>query len=234
MLVSAGIYWGIGQLQVKEYQSEISDLKSMVIEDESIPLSDSLYQSPYQNVFEQNKDMVAWLNIPNTRIDYPVLQTKDDEEYYLKKDFYGEENKNGSLLMAVTSDLDNKRSVILIHGHNMKSGEMFGELDQYTQKEYWEQNKNIILYTKNDERKYEIFAALYGKVLSEEEEGFRYYQYINNTDIEKMKEFQKYLEEKNIYQTDSTIELNDEIIILSTCSGIGKEGRFVVIGKRIN
>ena len=88
-------------------------------------------ENPYRDSFLANKDMAAWLQIPGTTVDYPVMWTPEDENYYLYRAFDGSENKNGSLILDTDSCLDPLTTNLIIHGHNMRSGAMFGNLLKY-------------------------------------------------------------------------------------------------------
>ena len=90
--------------------------------------------------------MAGWLVIPGTNIDYPVMWTPEDENYYLYKDFEGRKNSNGSLILDTDSCLDPLTTNLIIHGHNMKSGAMFGNLTDYEDPDYYKEHKNICLY----------------------------------------------------------------------------------------
>ena len=103
--------------------------------------------NPYREAFLSNEDMGAWLQIPGTDIDYPVMWTPEDEEYYLYRGFDGSENKNGSLILDTDSCLNPLTTNLIIHGHNMKSGAMFGCLTDYEDESYYQEHKDIILYT---------------------------------------------------------------------------------------
>ena len=103
--------------------------------------------NPYSDSFLANKDMAAWLQIPGTNIDYPVMWTPEDETYYLYRAFDGSENKNGCLLLDNESCVDPLTTNLIIHGHNMKSGAMFGNLTDYENQDFYKEHKNIILYT---------------------------------------------------------------------------------------
>ena len=116
--------------------------------------------NPYADSFLANKDMAAWLQIPGTNIDYPVMWTPEDETYYLYRAFDGSENKNGCLLLDDESCVDPLTTNLIIHGHNMKSGAMFGNLTDYENQDFYKEHKNIILYTEECQRNYEIIAVL--------------------------------------------------------------------------
>ena len=99
--------------------------------------------NPYADSFLANKDMAAWLQIPGTNIDYPVMWTPEDETYYLYRAFDGSENKNGCLLLDDESCVDPLTTNLIIHGHNMKSGAMFGNLTDYENQDFYKEHKNI-------------------------------------------------------------------------------------------
>ena len=98
--------------------------------------------NPYAESYLANKDMAGWLVIPGTNIDYPVMWTPEDENYYLYKDFEGRKNSNGSLILDTDSCLDPLTTNLIIHGHNMKSGAMFGNLTDYEDPDYYKEHKN--------------------------------------------------------------------------------------------
>lgn len=195
--------------------------------------STDTYISPYHHVFEMNQDMVAWLNISGTTIDYPVMQTIGDEEYYLYRNFDGEKDKNGSLLLDTDSDLNQLGSNLIIHGHNMRSGAMFGSLDEYRESSYGKKHNRMYLYTREEEREYELIAVFRSKVFEQEEEAFKYYQYFGGRDDESFEEFYQNIKKMSIYDTEVTAKSGDEFLTLSTCSYHTKNGRFVVVGKRV-
>ena len=185
-------------------------------------------------IFEMNSDMVAWLKIPDAKVDYPVMQTKEDEEHYMYRDFYGEPDKNGCLVLAAAANVDPPSGNLLIHGHNMKSGEMFGELDLYKDQEYEKRHSIMVLYTENEERTYQIMAVFFGKVLNQEEDGFRYYRFFGTDDEEEFHAFYDEVKARSFYDTGVTADKDDELIMLSTCTNRGKRERLVIVGKRIS
>ena len=238
IFITIGLIGGIyQQMQKQQHDQTMDSLRVQVKEDIVIDekkISKDEYQSPYEDIFVQNKDCVAWLKIPGTKVDYPVMHTPDEEDYYLYKNYYGEADKNGCLILASFCDMEKNMTNTLIHGHNMKSGEMFGDLDSYKDMSFATEHKSIDLYTKEQEKHYEVIAAFYGKVLSVDEEGFRYYQFFQAKSEEEFDEFIANIEKLNLYNSEITATYGDELITLSTCSNVGKEGRFVVIGKRVD
>lgn len=233
-LVYSGYQWIIA----RNHAEQINELKTYVRTQEPETgegeAQEETYVSPYKEIFDMNSNMVAWLKIPDAKVDYPVMQTREDEEYYMYRDFYGEPDKNGCLVLAAAADIDRPTKNLLIHGHNMRSGEMFGELDLYKDQEYEKQHDTITLYTQNDERTYQIMAVFYGKVLNQEEDGFRYYRFFGTDDEEEFKAFYDEVKSRSFYDTGVTADKDDELITLSTCTNRGKRDRLVIVGKRIS
>ena len=130
----------------------------------------------YEKLHEENGDLVGWLTIPGTAIDYPVMQ-KAGNEYYLHHDFYGEEDKHGCLFVKDIADVDTPGDCFIIYGHNMKDGTMFGDLDEYRSEAYYREHPRLRFDSLYEEREYEIMAVFLSRVYKEGEEGFRYYDF---------------------------------------------------------
>lgn len=116
----------------------------------------------YQKEAEKvNPDIYAWITIPDTKIDYPVLQRPDDNGYYLTHGQDGEENPAGALFTEGYNNKDFQDPITVIYGNNMDDGSMFGTLDKYADSRYMEEHPYIYIYTDNGEteRKYQVFAA---------------------------------------------------------------------------
>lgn len=224
-------YWQnhMHQETLNELRTQISDGERNTTE--TNPKKE--YISPYEAIFSENADCVAWLKIPDTKVDYPVMHTPREEEYYLYRDFYGEDDKNGCLILAASSDIEAPSTNLLIHGHNMKSGEMFGDLDYYKDISYMQEHEEIRLYTRKEECHYVVMAAFYGKIMKEKEEGFRYYRFFQANSQEEFEEYYRNVKKRSLYDSGVTAQYGDELITLSTCSNVGKEGRFVVVAKRV-
>ena len=186
----------------------------------------------YERLFEANADMIGWLNIPGTQIDYPVMQTLEDEEYYLRRNFYKEKDKNGCLLMDTDSDIHMAGANLIIHGHNMKSGDMFGTLQDYQDQEYGMEHNKLYLYTRDEKREYELIAVFFSKVYLQTDQVFKYYQYFGGEDQDAFDSFYSNIKKLSLYDTGAEAEYGDEFLTLSTCAYQTKNGRFVVVAKK--
>jgi len=189
--------------------------------------------NPYRDSFLANSDMAAWIQIPGTVIDYPVMWTPRDEEYYLYRDFNGRENKNGCLILDTDSSLDPLTTNLIIHGHNMKSGEMFGRLTDYEDPAYCEDHKNIILYTKDVQRNYEVISVFRSQVYKKSDQVFKYYKFFQADTEEEFDDFYQNIMDMSLYDTNVTAEFGDHFLTLSTCVYHVEQGRLVVVAKEV-
>ena len=189
--------------------------------------------NPYADSFLANKDMAAWLWVPGTDIDYPVMWTPEDETYYLYRAFDGSENKNGCLLLDNDSCLDPLTTNLIIHGHNMKSGAMFGNLTDYENQDFYENHKNIILYTEECQRNYEVIAVFRSQVYRKTDQVFKFYKFFQADTQEEFDDFYNNIKQLSQYDTGVTAEFGDHFLTLSTCVYHVKQGRFVVVAKEV-
>ena len=243
-VVCLGIFAGISyyNARVEKHSQEtvqqlrsIRDLKITPKEDndQADTEKQDVITTSYERLFAANPDMIGWLNIPGTQIDYPVMQTPEDEEYYLRRNFYKEKDKNGCLLMDTDSDIHLAGANLIIHGHNMKSGAMFGTLLDYQEQEYGMEHNKMYLYTRDEQREYELIAVFFSKVYSQTDQVFKYYQYFGGEDQDAFDSFYSNIKKLSLYDTGVEAEYGDEFLTLSTCAYQTKNGRFVVVAKRI-
>ncbi|MCM1304858.1 MAG: class B sortase [Lachnospiraceae bacterium] len=190
--------------------------------------------NPYRDAFLANEDMGAWLQIPGTDIDYPVMWTPRDEEYYLHRDFDGSANDNGCLILDTDSCLDPLTTNLIIHGHNMRSGAMFGTLTDYEKESFCQEHKDIILYTEECQRNYEVIAVFRSQVFRKSDKVFKFYQFFQADTQEEFDDFYDNIKEMSLYDTGVTAEFGDHFITLSTCVYHVENGRFVVVAKEVD
>ena len=183
-------------------------------------------------IYALNNDLVGWIKIEDTVIDYPVVQTKDSD-FYLEHDFYKKENINGQIILDSKCDPYTPSYNLIISGHHMRNGSMFGNLPLYKSKEYWEEHKVFRFDNLLSHGTYVIFAAFASADYDEDEAGFRY-----NKDIRFRIDAEQWLAEvhKNkLYDTKIDAEFGDEFITLTTCDRSARsDGRFVVVGRKLH
>ena len=185
----------------------------------------------YDRLRQQNRDFVGWVCIEETGIDYPVMWTPRDESYYLYRAFDGSENKNGCLILDTDSCLDPLSTNLIIHGHNMKSGAMFGNLTDYEDPDFYENHKNIILYTEECQRNYEVIAVFRSQVYRKTDQVFKFYKFFQADTQEEFDDFYNNIKQLSQYDTGVTAQFGDHFLTLSTCVYHVEQGRFVVVAK---
>lgn len=186
----------------------------------------------YETLYNKNKKLIGWLKIDDTNIDYPVMQTANNE-YYLDHNFNQEYDKNGSLFLDASCDVVNRNTNLIIYGHHMKSGKMFGNLNSYSSREYCEKHSTISFDTIYEKGLYQVMYVFRSRIFNEDEVVFKYYQFL---DAASEKEFASNMQEMaalSLYDTGVTAVFGDELLTLSTCDSSEQDGRFVVVAKRI-
>lgn len=222
-----------GEVPVTETSPEENVDDSQAPEEslEEIPVV--LTDNPYQDSFLANTDMAAWLKIEGTKIDYPVMWTPRDENYYLYRSFEGKDDNNGCLILDTDSSLDPLTTNLIIHGHNMRSGAMFGTLTDYEKQDFAKEHNIITLYTKERERRYEVIAVFRSQVYRKTDQVFKFYKFFQADTQEEFDDFYQNIKSLSLYDTGVTAEFGDSFITLSTCVYHVEQGRFVVVAKEI-
>lgn len=186
----------------------------------------------YSELYKMNTDLAGWITIEGTDIDYPVMQTPDEFDYYLKRNFSKERSNHGCIFVGEGNDLAEPSDNITLYGHNMMDGSMFAGLHKYANKEKWEENSMIIFNTLYEYHVYKIFAVF--KTSASVDEGFRYHQFVNADSEEEFNAFVNECKELSFYDTGITPVYGDKLITLSTCEYTLTNGRLVVAAYRIS
>lgn len=238
-----GVYYYFAERTQSDYEN-LSDLRgndSIVMrtpnvtihytdEEEDVELT---ILEEYQTLYNKNKRLIGWLEIDGTNIDYPVMQTTDNE-YYLDHNYNQEYDKNGSLFLDAECDVVRRNTNLIIYGHHMKSGKMFGNLNQYSSESYCKEHSIIRFDTIYEKGTYEVMYVFRSKIYNEDEIVFKYYQFF---DAASEREFNSNMNEMaaiSLYDTGVTASYGDELLTLSTCDSSETDGRFVVVAKRIS
>ncbi len=212
-----------------------SDGNGVGIEENSASSSEILLK--FTQLYSENQDFAGWLRIPGTKIDYPVMSREGDNNYYLDKNFEQQHDKNGLLILDYRSSIQGGTvsggQNLIIYGHNMRTGVMFGTLKNYKEKSFCDEHMTISFDTLYEECEYRVVAAMLGSVAYEDEDVFRYYDAIDISTEEAFNAFRENIIGNAIYTTDESIEYGDSCLILSTCDNYKEDGRFVVVAKKV-
>ena len=184
----------------------------------------------YAELFWQNPDMVGWIRIDGTAIDYPVVQNPDAPDYYLEHNFSREYSKLGTPCLQEDCDVTRSDNLI-IYGHHIKGGKMFGALMSYRDKKFYEEHPIIRFDTLTRRGEYEIIAVF--KTVAYRADGFRYYDFVYAEDQAAFDAYVEKCRELSLYDTGVSAEYGDRLLTLSTCEFSVKNGRLVVVAKEI-
>ena len=196
---------------------------------ESVPDGEETL-SNFESLLGKNSDMVGWISVAGTGINYPVMQTKSNPNYYLKRNFNKEYSDLGVPYVQENCDLSASDNII-IYGHHIKGGKMFGSLDKFTSKSFYDKHRIIQFNTLTEQREYQIIAVF--KTIAYSASGFRYYDFVNAEDEADFNAYVSRCKELALYDTGVTAKYGDRLLTLSTCKRFVENGRLVVVAKKI-
>ncbi len=191
----------------------------------------------YINLYNQNKRLIGWLEIADIDgepfLEYPVMQTTDNE-YYLTHGFNQENDKNGCIFMDCNCDAIKPSDNLILYGHHMQSGRMFGNLVKYEDYNFYLTHKIIKFDTIYEHGEYEVMYAFRTSLKTENDISFKYYQFIDCNGAEEFNSYMNEMAQMALYDTGVTAVWGDHLLTLSTCDYEEKNGRFAVVARRIN
>lgn len=237
-----GVYYYLADKNQTEYDN-LADLKgnttlaaglpSVTInytEEEEIELT---VLEEYETLYNKNKKLIGWLKIDDTSIDYPVMQTSNNE-YYLDHNYNQEYDKNGSLFLDKDCDIVHRNTNLIIYGHHMRSGKMFGNLNKYSSEDYCKKHSTIQFDTIYEKGTYEVMYVFRSRIYNEDEVVFKYYKFLDAASEKEFNSNMKEMASLSLYDTGVTAGFGDELLTLSTCDNSETDGRFVVVAKKID
>lgn len=238
-LVAGGMVWRHCS-EAKESADAFEAVAEMVKEEPEVPFEqepveeettpEPTISEKYLAVYQQNSDFVGWLTIEGTDIDYPVMQTPQEPDYYLKRGFDGSYSRYGVPYMqsnCVIGTSDN----LIIYGHNMNNGTMFADLCEYEQEEFYQEHKTVRFDTLYEEAEYEIIAAF--KTVAYSDSGFAYHHFVHADDQTEFDSYVSRCRELALYDTGVSAQYGDQLLTLSTCEYSRTDGRMVIVAKKI-
>lgn len=256
MLCAVGIYTFSNAYSSYKSNKKVRELQSLIVRDEigtealgsaqaietasmqpdvEIPVEaqENAVLPEYSGLYALNGDLAGWLTIEGTDIDYPVMWTGQDSSYYLSHNFDKEEDKNGLLVLDYRCDVEDRQQNRLIHGHNMRSGTMFGGLKKYMEPDYYQEHKYITFDTVYEHGCYEVVAVFLSQIFDSDSEVFKYYNCLDMSEEEDYRYFIDNIDKIKLYDTDAATKFGDTFIILSTCDYSQENGRLVVVARRM-
>jgi len=242
----------IGRYYFTIYRSEkrVKDLKKLingqiVINDENGENGDEGYevnlvsynnkeiQQKFLEVYKSNQDFMGWLTVDGTDIDYPVMYTPEDEEFYLRREFDKKWSVEGTPFIAGGCDPLKPTDNVIIYGHNMNTGTLFGALTKFEDESFLKKHKYVEFDTVKEDAVYEIIAVFRTEINVYDASTFRYYTYFDFENKKEFKDYVKRAKEAGTYDIETTAKYGDKLLTLSTCSYHNDRGRLVVVCKRV-
>lgn len=203
-------------------------------EEPTVPTETERVMLPHmKELYDQNPDIIGWIKIDGTKLDYPVMWTPNDKWKYDHLSFEQQYDYGGVPYLNEECDVDLPTTNLLIYGHNMANGTQFRTVMYYQQMHYWKEHPTISFTTLYEEREYEVLAAFYDRIYYKAEKCFKYYNFINPETEEEFNEGIEYFKSHSLYDTGVDAEFGDQLLTLVTCAYHVEDGRFVVVAKLI-
>ena len=222
-----------------KYKQEDNEYKDLATKKEEINTNNNtniddvtnLVLEYYQKLHEINNDMIGWIKIEGTVIDYPVMHKPNNEDYYLSHTFYKKYSLSGTPFASKNYKTNNNN--ILIYAHNTNNQTLFGQLLKYKDKSFYDKYQYINFDTLEETSTYQIISVFNSRVFYEDEEVFKYYKMDYNLNEKEFNHYIENIKQLSLYDTGITANYGEKLITLSTCSNEIEDGRIVVVAKKI-
>lgn len=198
----------------------------------TLPPEEAPILPEYAPLLEMNPDIVGWIQIERTQINYPVMQSPNEPDFYLDHNFDQQYSTRGCIYVEEACDVFSPSDNITIYGHHMRDGSMFTHLMSYTSLSHWKKYPYVLFDTLTEHHTYEIFAVF--TTTATVTKGFPYHNFIDAADEKEFDDFINGCISRSIYDTGIIPEYGDKVICLSTCEYSQSNGRLVVCAVRID
>lgn len=211
------------------------EIAAVIKKDDNSTISSSTTKKPlldiYQELYNKNNNYIGWLYVEDTDIEYPVMKGPDNK-FYLSHNIDKSYDKYGMLIMDTYCDYGYSCPQLIIYGHNVNNGDLFGDLLFYKDKGYINYHPTISFDSVYDHNEYKVFAVLVTSItVAQNEIGlFTKWNFDNEQSYD---DFIKWTKDNSLYDIEFTPTYDDEILTLVTCEHSNDEGRFVVLAAKI-
>ncbi len=230
-------FYSIDAAKQDKAQQELIEIVTADVSDEELILydDDEFFIPEYYELYTQNNDMAGWIKIEDTKINYPVMQSLGRPEYYLRRGFDKAYTFHGIPFVQENCNLETDKisDNIVIYAHNMDDGSMFGDLEKFLKKSFWEEHKTFSFDTLTQRGEYEIISVFKTRAYTDTEESFKYYHFVNASTESEFNDFIVKCKALALYDTGVSAEYGDKLVTLSTCEYSQENGRLVVVAKRV-
>ena len=218
---STGDYTDATGIGTPDYDEDLSD-EEMAAEEAA-----KAYEK-YGALYEQNNDFVGWIQIDGTNINYPVMQTPDNPDYYLKHSFENTWSDYGVPYLDEACVIGQSNNLV-IYGHHMSNGSMFCDLELYSDPAFCMDHPVIRFDTLTSFGEYEVIAVFR---YNTNQETFRYDREVN-MDETRFSWFMEQVHARELFSTGKDASFGDQLLTLSTCEYTYKNGRLVVVARKV-
>ena len=185
----------------------------------------------YAIIYQKNSDLVGWIKIDGTRVNYPVMQTPEWVNFYLTRDFYKKNSRHGAIYANESANINTPSDNVTLYGHRMADGSMFASLHNYSDIEFYKKYPYITFDTLTEHHTYQIMSVF--RTTATLGEGFTYHTFVDG-DEQSFAEYVRQCKELSFYETSVEATYGDKLLTLSTCDHSIENGRYVVVAKRIS
>lgn len=199
------------------------------VEDVEEPGGEPEILKEYLPVYGVNPDFAGWIKIEGTDVDYPVMLTPDDPDFYLDHGFEKDYSGYGVPYIQENCDILSSDNII-IYGHHMRDGSMFTDIHMYMYKDFYLQHKTIYFDTLYSRGTYEVIAAF---KTTGNDYGFPYHRFVEAQSEQQFNDYVSKCKELSLYEIEASAQYGDKLITLSTCDYSRRDGRMVVVAKQI-
>lgn len=239
ILVCLAVFLVSGGLLLKRYfddrrsESEFAALESLIVSDAPAADGEETNSAKFAALRDQNNDFIGWISIEDTKLDFPVMYAPNNKDFYLRHDFNKEYSVYGVPYLdeKTTLGANDQSENLVIYGHNMKTGTIFGCLTGYKEAGYYQQHPYVQFDTVYGDGTYEVFAAFSIDVAADT--SFVYNQYVDMDE----ETYDTYVEEvisRSDVDTGIRPVYGEQLLTLSTCEYSSDNGRYVVVARRVN
>lgn len=239
ILVCLAVFLVSGGLLLKRYfddrrsESEFAALESLIVSDAPAADGEETNSAKFAALRDQNSDFIGWISIEDTKLDFPVMYAPNNKDFYLRHDFNKEYSVYGVPYLdeKTTLGANDQSENLVIYGHNMKTGTIFGCLTGYKEAGYYQQHPYVQFDTVYGDGTYEVFAAFSIDVAADT--SFVYNQYVDMDE----ETYDTYVEEaisRSDVDTGIRPVYGEQLLTLSTCEYSSDNGRYVVVARRVN
>lgn len=189
------------------------------------------FMAGFDQLARINPDLKGWISIPGTVLSLPVVQCGDNS-WYLGHDFYGKQDRHGTIYVDCEADLEAGGFNVVIYGHHMRDGSMFGILKEYRNEAFYREHPSFFISLPEEKREYEIVAVVRNDIFEGNGEAFQYYDYKQISNEEDFAEYCQALKDNAVYDTGVEVTGGDELVTLCTCDYGSTDQRLLVVGRK--